>query len=344
MRKLWIVPIEPIETRYSAHWYTHVFDAIDENVNNFEVQQIQSQLVVPENTPGAFFNFEFTTRYKNDQMQIIAQFFDEVNDGDVFLFMDYWNPCVIQLKYMAAMAKKKIKVVGVCHAGLWDPADLLTQHFGKDDFGHSTEAALWDCFDHLIFATEFSARLYADYMIGSREINRDKFAVTGFPMEYIEKIAPIDRSIEKQNIVLFPHRNAPEKHPELFDYLSKMLPQYTFIKTLDVCKTKDEYHYLMAKAKVCISFADQETLGISMGQESLHFGCYPLVPEKLSYAEIFKDSEFLYPSDHPLRDIANRVVNAIENFESHKEAIERQRIANQYYFSGKRFYEFLNSL
>ncbi len=343
MRKLWIVPIEPIETRYSAHWYTHVFDLIDENVDNFDVRQIQSQLTVPENTPGAFFNFEFTTRYKNDQMQIISQFFDEVEDGDVFLFMDYWNPCVIQLKYMAAMSKKNIQVVGVCHAGLWDPADLLSQNFADQEFGHSTEATLYDCFDHLIFATEFSMKLYSDYMIGIREPIY-KGTVTGFPMEYFENICPRNLLIEKENIVLFPHRNAPEKHPELFDSLSVMLPKYKFIKTLDVCKSKDDYHDLMAKAKVCISFADQETLGISMGQESLHFGCYPLVPDRLSYSEIFKDSEFLYPDGQPLSDIANRVVDAIERFDDHKESIEAQRIRNQHWFNGKRFYEFLRNI
>ena len=49
---------------------------------------------------------------------------------------------------------------------------------------------------------------------------------------------------------------------------------------------KTEYHDLLQRSKFAVSFADQETLGISM-YESACAGACPIVPNRLSYTEMY---------------------------------------------------------
>ena len=50
-------------------------------------------------------------------------------------------------------------------------------------------------------------------------------------------------TIIKENLIVFPHRLDKEKCPEVFDSLAKQLPEYKFVKTLEVTKNKKEYYY-----------------------------------------------------------------------------------------------------
>jgi hypothetical protein len=56
--------------------------------------------------------------------------------------------------------------------------------------------------------------------------------------------------------------------------------------TKKFCDTKDRYYQILQKAYISVSFADQETWGIAM-QESVICGCLPLVPNRLSYSEMY---------------------------------------------------------
>lgn len=84
---------------------------------------------------------------------------------------------------------------------------------------------------------------------------------------------------------MFPHRNAEEKHPELFDELARLLGSgYKCVKTMEVCRTREDYFDLMGRASWVVSFAEQETFGYSM-LEALALGANVLVPDALSYRE-----------------------------------------------------------
>ena len=50
--------------------------------------------------------------------------------------------------------------------------------------------------------------------------------------------------------------------------------------------SKQQYHELLQRARFAVSFADQETLGISM-YESACAGACPIVPNRLSYVEMY---------------------------------------------------------
>ena len=111
----------------------------------------------------------------------------------------------------------------------------------------------------------------------------------GWPMEYIESDLAPYKGMEKEDIILFPHRLAPEKQPEVFDYLAEQMPEYKFIKCQELNLSKRDYHKLLGKAKMVFSANLQETLGISV-YEGLVVGAIPLVPDRLSYTEMWSDT------------------------------------------------------
>ena len=98
----------------------------------------------------------------------------------------------------------------------------------------------------------------------------------------------------KRDLILFPHRIAPEKQVRIFRDLATHLPQYEFIVCQDQQLTKHEYHTLLGQAKIVFSANLQETLGISCYEGAI-VDAIPMVPYRLSYTEMYYDM-FKYPS------------------------------------------------
>ena len=121
-----------------------------------------------------------------------------------------------------------------------------------------------------------------------------KMQQTGWPMEYMEDILLMYKNMPKRNLILFPHRIAPEKQVEIFRDLATHLPQYEFVVCQDQQLTKNEYHNLLGEAKMVFSANLQETLGISC-YEGAVVDAIPLVPDRLSYSEMYYEG-FKYPS------------------------------------------------
>jgi len=294
MNKVYIVDIEAVETRYTAQWKEHLPKQLSSVLDNNEVEVISGGDVPQATTPGAFLNFGGTNVYKSNQLQQIAEMFcnGTVKDGDYFLYTDAWNPTVIQLRYMAELLGVNISIGGMWHAGSYDPADFLGRLIGDKPWVRNAERSMFDCYDHNFFATQFHVDLFTQSF---ENVNRDKIYVVGWPMEYlVDELEPY-KGIEKENIILFPHRIAPEKQPEIFRDLAHEFPDYKFIVCQDEQLTKDEYHTLLAKSKIVFSANLQETLGIS-AYEGAILGAIPMVPNRLSYTEMYPDI-CKYPSN-----------------------------------------------
>jgi hypothetical protein len=99
----------------------------------------------------------------------------------------------------------------------------------------------------------------------------------------------------KRDLILFPHRIAPEKQVEIFRDLKTHLPQYEFVVCQDQQLTKNEYHNLLGEAKIVFSSSLQETLGIGCYEGAI-LDAIPMVPDRLSYSEMYYEG-FKYPSD-----------------------------------------------
>ena len=156
--------------------------------------------------------------------------------------------------------------------------------------------------------------------------------------------------MNKRNLILFPHRIAPEKQIDIFRDLKQHLPQYEFIVCQEQQLSKHEYHNLLGEAKLVFSANLQETLGISWYEGAL-VDAIPMVPDRLSYTEMAL-SEFKYPSiwteDYTnyvkhRGEVTTKIVDYMENYEDYLTSINKQvNSLNQNYFSGQELYGAIN--
>jgi hypothetical protein len=300
---IYIVDIEAVESRYTGQWKSHVPALLKKAGHN--VQIISGPEDVPSaTTPGAFLNFGGTNIYKSRQVEQIGRLFCEgsVNAGDHFLFTDAWHPGIINLKYMSELLGIPVKIHALWHAGSYDPQDFLGRLIGDAHWVRHAEKSFFHAIDHNYFATKFHIEMFmenligVDYRTGAMRYMQDGHIVrTGWPMEYMEDTLANYYSHPKRDLILFPHRIAPEKQVEIFRDLAKHLPQYEFVVCQDNQLTKDEYHTLLGQAKIVFSANLQETLGISCYEGAL-VDAIPMVPDRLSYTEMYYDG-FKYPSE-----------------------------------------------
>ena len=352
--KLFLVELEPVETRYTAQWQTHLPVQLREA--GFDVEVIEGPSDAPQDTtPGAFLNFSGTNYWKSEQLKTIAQMFAEgkVQDGDYFLYTDAWNPTVLQLKYMSELLGVKIKIGGMWHAGSYDPADFLGRLIGNAPWVRHAEMSMYECFDDNFFATQFHLDLFLNtFWNDDRNIEKQllhKVHRVGWPMEYLLDKLNDYTKLPKKDLILFPHRIAPEKQLDIFEDLAKHLPQYDFVVCQNKKLTKHEYHTLLGQSKMVFSANLQETLGISW-YEGVAVDAIPLVPDRLSYSEMALD-EFKYPSDWTLNyesylqhreQIIHHIEYLMTNYDNLKPVIQEQRKKlTDDFFSGDALYDII---
>lgn len=288
---VYIVDIEAVPTRYTCQWKETIPAALRDL--GLDVVVVEGEAAEQTATPGAFLNFSATNIYKSQQVIQLAQLFSngKVKEGDQFIFTDAWHPGIINLKYMSSLLGIRITTHGLWHAGSYDRWDQLGQRIGDRPWVRHAELSFHDCFDYNWFATDFHATLFAE-VLGASELGSFR---TGWPFEFLEGTIKADiAGIEKENIVLFPHRIAPEKQVDIFKDLATVFPEWQFIVCQEQQLTKTEYHKLLGKAKIVFSASLQETLGISP-VEGMFAGAVPVLPDRLSYSEMYP-KKYLYPS------------------------------------------------
>ena len=343
---IYIVDIEAVDTRYTKQWKEHLQKQLSRATNN-DVKVISGGETPQATTPGAFLNFGGTNVYKSKQLEQIGAMFckGQIKDGDYFLYTDAWNPTVIQLRYMAELLGVDIRVGGLWHAGSYDPHDFLGRLIGDKPWVRHAEQSMYECFDDNFYATDFHIELFAK----SLEINHNKTHRVGWPMEYLKDSLIAYKHMDKKDLILFPHRVAPEKQLDIFLDLKEQLPQYEFVVCQERELTKNEYHNLLGEAKMVFSANLQETLGISWYEGAL-VDTIPMVPDRLSYSEMAVP-EFKYPSKWTedfasyrkhRGEVVSKVRHFIENYQDYLPSLDKQRTKlNKEFFSGKALYEAL---
>lgn len=302
---IYLIDLEAVETRYTGQWKTSLPLLLQKEGHN--VQVISGPEDIPSaTTPGAFLNFGGTNIYKSSQVEKISRLFCDgsISPGDHFLFTDAWHPGIINLKYMSELLDIPVTIHAIWHAGSYDPQDFLGRLIGNTPWVRHAEKSFFHAVDHNYFATDFHINMFASNLLEVKEDNNNdvigyfestgKIVRTGLPMEYMDDVLAPYKNMEKRDLILFPHRIAPEKQVEIFRDLAEHLPQYEFIVCQDQQLTKHEYHTLLGQAKIVFSANLQETLGISC-YEGAVVDAVPMVPDRLSYTEMYNDV-FKYPS------------------------------------------------
>ena len=344
---VFLVDLESVETRYTGQWKTHVPALLRKAGHH--VQVIDGPTDIPTaTTPGAFLNFGGTNIYKSSQVEKIGRLFcaGSVGPGDHFIFTDAWHPGIINLKYMSELLGIPVKIHALWHAGSYDPQDFLGRLVGNKPWVRHAEKSFFHAIDYNYFATNFHMQMFYTNLLNDYPtenpwfseqldeilLGRDpKFVRTGWPMEYMEDTLLQYKGMAKRDMILFPHRIAPEKQVEIFRDLATHLPQYEFVVCQDQQLTKNEYHNLLGEAKMVFSANLQETLGISWYEGAI-VDAIPLVPDRLSYSEMAFDT-FKYPSKWTESydaytvyrpDICRKIIEHMDNYATRLPMIYKQ--------------------
>ena len=355
---IFLVDLESVETRYTGQWKTHVPKLLKKAGHN--VQIISGPTDIPSaTTPGAFLNFGGTNIYKSAQVEQMGRLFcsGAVKPGDHFLFTDAWHPGIINLKYMSELLQIPVTTHGLWHAGSYDPQDFLGRLVGDKPWVRHAEKSFYHAFDHNYFATDFHIRMFYENLIQADPdrkssmyktviedtIFNNKIVRTGWPMEYMDSTLTPYKNMPKRDVILFPHRIAPEKQVEIFRDLKEHLPQYEFIVCQDQQLTKNEYHNLLGESKLVFSANLQETLGISWYEGAL-VDAIPMMPDRLSYSEMAYDT-FKYPSEWTeswdqylihRQEICHKITQYMDNYEKFLPQLKKQtRDLHEQFFSAK---------
>jgi hypothetical protein len=360
---IYIVDIEAVDTRYTKQWKEYLPKQLH-HATNKEVVVISGGDTPQATTPGAFLNFGGTNVYKSKQLETIGEMFCRgvIKDGDYFLYTDAWNPTVIQLRYMAELLNVNIRIGGLWHAGSYDPQDFLGRLIGNKPWVRHAEQSMFFTYDDNFFATDFHIDMFVRTLFGLDNpwIEDDisdalagehpRIKRVGWPMEYLEHSLDSYKCMDKENLIVFPHRIAPEKQIEIFRDLKEQLPQYEFVICQEQQLTKNEYHNILGRAKLVFSANLQETLGISWYEGAL-VNAIPMVPDRLSYSEMAL-AEFKYPSTwtedfgsyiQNRKQIVSRIVEYMEDYESFLPSLLKQTAKlKKEFFSGKALYEAIN--
>ena len=159
----------------------------------------------------------------------------------------------------------------------------------------------------------------------------NKVIRTGWPMEYMQDTLAPYTGMQKRDMILFPHRIAPEKQLDIFLDLKEHLPQYEFVVCQDRQLTKNEYHNLLGESKLVFSANLQETLGISWYEGAL-VDAIPMVPDRLSYSEMAYDT-FKYPSEWTesfeaytahRQEICHKIIQYMDNYDKFLPQLKKQ--------------------
>jgi len=355
---IYIVDIEAVDTRYTKQWKDYLPKQL-QRATNVDVKVISGGETPQATTPGAFLNFGGTNVYKSKQLEIIGEKFcnGEIKDGDYFLYTDAWNPTVIQLRYMAELLGVNIRIGGLWHAGSYDPHDFLGRLIGDAPWVRYAEKSMFHVFDDNFFATDFHIDMfmrtlfaddpYIEDWVEEAHAGETSIKRVGWPMEYLRNSLDSYKGMEKRDLILFPHRIAPEKQVDIFRDLAEQLPEYEFVVCQERELTKNEYHNLLGEAKLVFSANLQETLGISWYEGAL-VDAIPMVPDRLSYTEMAVP-EFLYPSEWTEDYFAYRkyrgllvdkIRNYMENYNDYMVSLDKQRTKlNKNFFSGAALYD-----
>jgi hypothetical protein len=237
---------------------------------------------------------------------------------------------------------------GLWHAGSYDPQDFLGRLVGNKPWVRRAEQSFYHAFDYNYFATQFHIEMFFSNLLNDIPTENpwydedlaelragtltDKIVRTGWPMEYMEDILLPYKNMPKRDLILFPHRIAPEKQVEIFRDLATHLPQYEFVVCQDQELTKNEYHNLLGEAKMVFSANLQETLGISC-YEGTVVDAIPMVPDRLSYSEMYFDTfkyESVWTNDYNTYtvyrpDLCRKIIEHMDNYSTRIPSIKKQK-------------------
>jgi hypothetical protein len=299
MKTIYIVPIEPIDARYTKQWYENIPKILEHAIADQKLEchvvTIDGVSIPAGTTTGAFLDFGATNVYKASQTEAISRLFSngEIKPGDRFLVTDAWNFVVTAIRYMSDLLDIPVEIHGIWHAGAYDPTDILGYKMQKP-WPHHQERAWFHACDYNYYATDF----HKDMFLRNLEIPAEfhhKAVRSGQPhTPIIDQCSQYwGSNLLKSDTMIWPHRYNADKQPDIVEDLQSHIYGTTLI-TQKLNLSKTEYYQTLGRCKVLFSCSLHENLGISV-MEGVLAGVIPILPDRCSYSEMYLP-EFKYPS------------------------------------------------
>ena len=323
LSKIFYVPIEPLEERYTAQWYKH-FPTMFKSHGFDEVEVIDGIALTDHVKVGSFLDMNSTVHYKMSQLQLIAKAFNcgSVNPGDVFFFADleFWG--IESVRLMSQLNNVPVKLYGFLHAASYTKEDAFSVAAPYQKY---TELGWAAAMDGIFVGSEYHKNAFMERRAGpgaTREDAKliyDKIFVTGNPLFKADYEGQMQYSANKKQQLIISNRFDYEKRPNeslQFAYLiKKKVPDLEIIVTtsrptfksnkswlVDLAKgleadgvikiysglSKAQYHTHLAESKLMLTNSIEESFGYCIA-EALAFNTYVLAPNTCSHPELCND-------------------------------------------------------
>ena len=328
MVKIYYIPIEPLEERYSAQWYKLFPKKFKEN--GYEVIIIDGIPLTNRIITGTFLDINSTAHYKSTQLQQVSKLFykSQIKNGDIFFIADieFWG--FEMIRYLSKLQNIDVKIYGFLHAGSYTSEDFMSP---MEDVGRWFEMGWIASCDKVFVGSNYHKEKFLKERINKHtynaySIDEKKIIVTGNPID-IDKMEKMVGKYRKKNQVVLPNRFDWEKRPNISLDICKLLkkrnPSLKIIITtsseklrsnrkwlVDYAKllekegvleikeglSKKDYYKILAESKVMLSTTIEENFGYCVA-ESLVFNTYPVCENNYSHPELVENDKRLLFND-----------------------------------------------
>lgn len=278
---VYLMPLEPMEERYTAQWYNWFPEVLDDMGIDYAVINGHSGSD-PELGGEKFLDPIATSRYKMSQMGTLLSRFQEPaglgapGPDDTVFFYDLWYPGMETLQYLKQLDDREFNIAGILHAGTYDPWDMTAQQ-GMEYWAKDQEDAWFGFLDDVIVGTLFHKKLVCE----SRRLDPLKVSVTGLPVD-VEGMQDRYRAGQKEDRIVFTGRTVEEKGWDTVQELRER--GYDIFVTQEHDLDKPEYYGLLAESEAVFAPSLQETFGYGV-IEGMALGCTPVVPDRLAFQD-----------------------------------------------------------
>ena len=310
MNTIWIVPIEPIDSRYTQQWYDNIPVLVAKHAGDrWRVTTVDGEQIKSGTSTGGFLDWGATNVYKASQTEAIGRLFSggAVQAGDRFLITDAWNFVITAIRYMSDLMQIPVEIHGIWHAGAYDPTDILGMQMTKPWPWHSERGWFYAC-DVNYYATNFHRDMFLSNL-SIPEHEQARAVRSGQPHELIVAGLVARRQNDKWRQVIWPHRYNEDKQPEIAeDLVGRIGANLVITQKLNL--SKEEYYDQLGRSLVTLSTSLHENLGISQ-MEGCLTGSLPCVPDRASYSEMYLPC-FKYPTEW---------TSSWENYQKHSDQL-----------------------
>jgi glycosyltransferase involved in cell wall biosynthesis len=273
-------------------------------VHNVQSVVERERLPIDVEVFGAFGNSLPANELDDDhfvksQFEAISYASNVAADYERMLFLDFFNPGVDMLRYIAERKQPHLKIAALIHGGSFFEGDLFTQPWFK-----AAESSWSEIYDQVYVPSRFAMSALPDVLSPKAEV-----AAWGFDSI---TVAPPPTSANRDG-VLFPHRLSSDKGVQELKAIVKALPDVQFeattpsnapitadvarlfrgIDNLNVVTLKqtDDFYRAVGSRAVVLSCAKQELFGFGVAEAVLG-GCIPVLPNGQCYPEFYPNAHF----------------------------------------------------